>query len=102
MKRTWSLFQPTIFRCYMVLLHANYCSSQQCYNSDRNIAKDNIPCYPDRNVSFCCGKGWACLNNKLCQQQISDDQQSSITARGSCTDQTWESDDCPRFYIGMF
>lgn len=68
-----------------------------CYDSTGAVT-DNVPCNPDADVSVCCGAnqyGIACLDNKLCQGW--DGQ----VFRGTCTDKTWKSPDCPQFCKGQ-
>ncbi|AEO66599.1 uncharacterized protein THITE_118802 [Thermothielavioides terrestris NRRL 8126] len=67
----------------------------RCYYPNTNEATGDFPCDPDAAVSMCCGEGSMCLSNKSCKGP----KQNMI--RGSCTDQTWESLDCPLYcYLG--
>ena len=45
------------------------------------------------NVSACCAIGWACLDNGLCKSG------NGKIARGSCTDRSWNSLDCPQYCL---
>ena len=53
-----------------------------------------MPCFPDLEDSPCCGKNGTCLANGLCQNS-----KSNLTARGTCTDRTWKSSNCPQFCL---
>ncbi|KAK4181260.1 hypothetical protein QBC36DRAFT_227644 [Triangularia setosa] len=66
----------------------------KCYYPGGGEALDDVPCDPDAEVSVCCGRstsGGGCLSNKLC---MGTDGRMS---RGSCTDNTWMSPECPNF-----
>ncbi|KAK4141344.1 uncharacterized protein C8A04DRAFT_31094 [Dichotomopilus funicola] len=75
------------------------CAAQQqktCYYPDGSIAKGDHPCDTDAEHSPCCaGDVLAnqCLANKLCLSP------KGRYARGSCTDPTWTSPDCPQYCI---
>ncbi|KAK4247868.1 hypothetical protein C7999DRAFT_40858 [Corynascus novoguineensis] len=61
-------------------------------------AIDDHPCDPDaENSASCAGTplGLASLANKLCLSP------AGRLARGSCTDPTWKSPDCPRYCTHM-
>ncbi|KAK4039877.1 transcription initiation factor IID, 18kD subunit-domain-containing protein [Parachaetomium inaequale] len=65
-----------------------------CYYPNGDLAKDDHPCDPDAEHSPCCAAptvGKACLANKLCVSP------ENIYARGSCTDPTWMSPECPNY-----
>ena len=67
-----------------------------CYFPDGDISPYDTPCNPLANASVCCFTGQACLSNELCQA----DTDGVITyARGTCTDQSWKSPDCPEFCL---
>ncbi len=61
----------------------------QCYYPDGSIS-DDIPCRDP--TSACCSATSYCLTNGYC---LSDLQ----VIRSSCTDQTWQSPDCPTLCI---
>lgn len=73
----------------------------QCWFPDGSLAKDDQPCYPDRSDSFCCGtRGQTCSDDKLCLGLVGFGTPSYN--RGSCTDRTWKSPECPKFcYKGV-
>lgn len=62
-----------------------------CYFPNGDIAPTDYACNISANVSACCGFDYICLDNKICQS-ISGDN-----LRGTCTDQTWKSSNCPQF-----
>lgn len=64
--------------------------SKSCYYPDGIQATDNTPCSQNASVGICCGPGFTCLSNGLCQQ-------GQYLFRGTCTDSTWRNDDCPSY-----
>ena len=64
--------------------------TQTCYFLDGSEATDDIPCEsPSINdrVSACCNSKDICLENHLCLEQVG----GPMISRGSCTDETWQS-----------
>ncbi|KAL2015528.1 hypothetical protein VTK56DRAFT_5325 [Thermocarpiscus australiensis] len=72
------------------------CAQKQCYYPSGLEAATDFPCDPNAAVSPCCGggEGTFCLTNKLCRGP------NGNTIRGSCTDQSWSSPECPQFCLG--
>ncbi|KAL4810249.1 hypothetical protein BDV18DRAFT_156617 [Aspergillus unguis] len=64
-------------------------SSAKCFYPDATEATDDVQCQPGEN-SACCGQGSICLSNGLCMQVI----QPFGISRGSCTNPTFEIDEC--------
>ena len=83
------------------LLHL-VASAQPCYNHDGSIVREDTACNPDLEQSFCCGPGWTCLDNGICSNHNTTDltNQAAGQQRASCTDQSFESDQCPQFCPG--
>jgi hypothetical protein len=89
--------------CYLALLVVSLLSftTATCYFPDGTIPRQDTPC---RSSGFatCCGAGYACLTNNLCQLTgfVANpiDGQSEYV-RGSCTDKTWNSEFCPNVCI---
>jgi hypothetical protein len=81
----------------LVLFALVQCSLQQCYNMDGSIAAHHIACTEFASASDalvpCCEPGRTCLPNGMCSSSASDPN----LERESCTDQTWKSDNCPKF-----
>lgn len=71
----------------------------KCYRPNGSINPRDRPCNPNSNPSFCCGPGYACLDNHLCKSTNFADQPDLGFIRGTCTDSTWTSDACPKFCI---
>lgn len=72
-----------------------------CYNDDGQVALNDTACNSNLKESMCCRRYWTCLNNGLCSNQNTtelDDFPTSL-ARATCTDRTWESQQCPRFCL---
>lgn len=84
------------------MLHFIVCSlfsglafAQNCYFPNGAVATGNFACNPTAKVSVCCGTDSVCLDNKVC---LANNQE---TIRGSCTDQSWASSDCPGWCTGQ-
>jgi hypothetical protein len=72
-----------------------------CYFPSGKLAVNNIPCRDDTPNAACCGQGYACLSNGICQATGEELQKPGATefVRGSCTDKEWRSSSCPLFCI---
>ena len=77
------------------LIKAITVGAQKCYFPDGTEVNDDTPCRPQSSdqTSVCCGESDVCLGNSLCLIQTG----YGAIARGSCTDPTWQSDDCPQY-----
>jgi len=72
--------------------------SQSCYNPDGSLESGNRPCNPGVH-SPCCGTGWGCRADKVCECESGNGCARGSLARGSCSDSTWKSPDCPSVCI---
>jgi len=65
-----------------------------CFQPNGNITASDLPCDPNAAVSVCCGRnnGWVCLGNGMCWLPG-----LGALGRGTCTDRTWQSPDCPQY-----
>lgn len=81
--------------CLPLLAHA------ACYYPNGSIAPNDTPCRDDTAESTCCGQGYACLSNGICQATGQELQKGGGTdlVRGACTDRSWRSSGCPLFFI---
>ncbi|KAK1988565.1 hypothetical protein LZ30DRAFT_745029 [Colletotrichum cereale] len=72
-----------------------------CYYPDGSIAPNDTPCQDRTAESVCCGQGYACLSNGMCQATGKELQKGGATelVRGACTDRSWRSSSCPLFCI---
>lgn len=72
-----------------------------CYYPDGSIAPNDTPCQDRTAESTCCGQGYACLSNGMCQATGKELQKGGATelVRGACTDRSWRSSSCPLFCI---
>lgn len=72
-----------------------------CYYPNGDTAPQDTPCTDATAQSACCGEGYACLSNGICEATGDELQKpdASTYVRGSCTDQTWRSSDCPNFCV---
>ncbi|KAK4065545.1 hypothetical protein Trihar35433_7665 [Trichoderma harzianum] len=70
-----------------------------CYYPDGTPAPGDVPCTDSTDNSVCCGTGYACLSNGICQATGDELQKpgASEFVRGSCTDKTFRSSSCPSF-----
>lgn len=71
---------------------------QNCYFPNGVIARNDYPCTDLTNSVpgiqvHCCEVGRTCLPNRMC----SGNQQDENPMRGTCTDSTWNSPNCPKF-----
>ena len=60
----------------------------RCYTGNGTVSAD-LPCNLGQDISFCCGVGWSCLSNGLCQYR-----DSTSFAEGTCTDKTFPANSC--------
>ena len=89
--------------CFVTLFLRN--GHALCYFPDgKTVAKGYLPCLDNGN-SFCCGVGYACLSNQLCESlspnnltSLDKELQTSFV-RGACTDPAWKDSNCPSFCI---
>ncbi|KAL4743499.1 hypothetical protein BDV11DRAFT_178490 [Aspergillus similis] len=88
------------------ILHSTFFSvtlAAKCYYTDGTFALDEQqPCFPEKEHSACCGiaktngdENDYCLTNGLCLGQVKG--YTGFVLLNSCTDSSWESDDCPNF-----
>jgi len=88
----YTMRKPLLLLAHLAILRG--CLGK-CYYPDGTLAPGDIPCDPDAENSSCCsaksGDAFGCLANKLCRMP------SGRNVRGSCTDPTWMSPDCPKF-----
>ncbi|KAI1620716.1 hypothetical protein EDD37DRAFT_167713 [Exophiala viscosa] len=61
-------------------------------DSQYSIAQDDTACFPDQDNSPCCGTGWTCMSDGVC---YIEQEGESFYYRGTCTDRTWDSQQCP-------
>ncbi|KAL2820420.1 hypothetical protein BJX63DRAFT_418500 [Aspergillus granulosus] len=66
-------------------------STAVCYYPSGNPATEDVQCTPGEN-SACCGHGAICLSNGYCLGIV----QPFSLSRGSCTDPTFEIDECAK------
>ena len=70
-----------------------HASVQTCYFPDKTVAAADVPCNGASSTSACCNFNDVCLDNGLCLQS----EGPALMSRGSCTDSTWSSNQCPQF-----
>ena len=83
-----------LFISMCFLMNAIAVDTQQCYYPDGSKSNHTL-CRPlsSDQASACCPGSNICLDNSLCLTQTS----YGAIIRGSCTDPTWQSDECPRY-----
>lgn len=67
-----------------------------CYYPDGTINIGDHPCDPNADVSMCCSDISQCLTNGLCALGDTTSRSGISFARGTCTDESWESEICPQ------
>ena len=88
-------------RSLVYAFHLAALASATCYFPNGDVSPADVACESDATESFCCFNDQACLSNKLCLVNVNEtDPQNYIYARGTCTDQNWQSDACPQFCLG--
>ncbi|KAH6856258.1 hypothetical protein B0I37DRAFT_442955 [Chaetomium sp. MPI-CAGE-AT-0009] len=72
-----------------------------CYYPSGRLSPNDTPCRDDTPHATCCGQGYACLSNGMCQATGEELVKSGASefVRGACTDKTWRSSSCPLFCI---
>ena len=68
-----------------------------CYQPDGTLAWGDYACDLSNSDSTCCGGSMICLNNQMCWSES-----EGAYYRGSCTDKTWKSSNCPQFCTGQW
>ncbi|KAF6836625.1 hypothetical protein CMUS01_05329 [Colletotrichum musicola] len=83
------------------LLHSAPPTLAACYYPNGSISPNDMPCRDDTAESTCCGTGYACLANGMCQATGKELPKEGATelVRGACTDRSWRSSSCPLFCI---
>ncbi|CZR50375.1 uncharacterized protein PAC_00247 [Phialocephala subalpina] len=87
----------TVTLLLVLLFFLHVAKAAACYFPDGSLAAGDTPCNPaasDTDPSFCCGPGWACLNNTVCMATPSAVGWNGYPySRGSCTDKSWKCDE---------
>lgn len=71
----------------VVCLLLSVAAAQTCYYPDGLTVSQDIPCNTDASASSCCPSDSFCMDNGLCFG-------GGVVSRASCTDQSWESEQC--------
>jgi hypothetical protein len=69
-----------------------------CYYPSGDLSPTDFPC-TSSGESVCCGQGFICLSNGLCQNPSLPADSPGIYSRGSCTDKSWASPSCQNFCV---
>lgn len=84
----------------LLLSFSGLCYAQKgCFYPNGVRAGADFPCDPEAADSACCGVGevgTVCLTNGLCRRP------NGNIIRGSCTDRSWNSPECPKFCLGRY
>jgi hypothetical protein len=72
-----------------------------CYYPNGDVTPADVACSDTTEESACCGQGYACLSNGLCERNNDtlDANSESSYVRGSCTDPTFRSSYCPNYCV---
>ena len=86
--------------CLLLISTPYYVRATYYYPDGVTVAAGDFPCTPDGD-SACCGDGFVCLSNNICMATGNEVLKAgqSLYVRGSCTDRTWKSRNCPSFCI---
>ncbi|KAF2479227.1 hypothetical protein BDY17DRAFT_313780 [Neohortaea acidophila] len=87
----------SILLSFLVL--SSFQVSAICYYPDGTVTPGDVPCLTGNDPSFCCSFGYACLNNQICMTTSHTPNATNTYVRGSCTDPTWRSANCPSFCV---
>lgn len=95
-----NIFFLFLRRCHFVCFYfksstfSMAAGNDYCYFPNGDLSGVDSPCFPDEEVSPCCGLqgGWTCLTNGLCHNEI-----LKQIGRGTCTDSNWDSPSCPQY-----
>lgn len=87
---------PFLYPAAVIFIFAGPIEAATCYNPDRTIASNSVPCGSD-NTTSCCTTGAICLSTGYC---LSVTTQPFTLYRGSCTDSKW-GDSCA-YYCGSW
>ncbi|TFB00012.1 hypothetical protein CCMA1212_008256 [Trichoderma ghanense] len=93
-----AIFSKILPLSFLTLLLSSQATSL-CYYPDGTPAPGDVPCTDSTANSVCCGTGYACLSNGICQATGDELKKPGATefVRGSCTDKTYRSSSCPSF-----
>lgn len=84
----------TLFGIYAVL-RLSSTAFATCYFPNGNAVDSDTACNPNALESACCFDNQACLSNGLCVSDPRDPEKMRLH-RGTCTDHSWKSGNCPR------
>ncbi|KAJ4325467.1 hypothetical protein N0V94_000610 [Neodidymelliopsis sp. IMI 364377] len=84
----------TILTCSATVL------AQKCYFPNGGEVASDTVCNPNALVSACCYDNQACLSNGLCVSDPHDPVKARLH-RGTCTDASWKSGNCPRHCLDI-
>ena len=94
---------PTIL-WFSISIHETQGASS-CWFPNGAPAPVSLPCNLTESESACCARGLTCLSNGVCQidQDLENANDKIGTMwRGSCTDRSWQSSDCPLFCYSAY
>jgi hypothetical protein len=93
-----TMFCEPLFVLFSLLLFSISSVAARCWFPDgQTVATQDVPCSNSGN-STCCGPGFACLSNNICMATSYVINPPDVQfIRGSCTDQTWNDQNCPLF-----
>lgn len=81
----------------ILVLISTSVAEKVCYHPNGKVAEQTVPCYKTAGESFCCPFGHVCLSTKLCVNTLDLPTSIGRVIRGSCTDRSWKSKECPMF-----
>lgn len=81
---------------------AFYCSTNAiCYWPNGDPTSQDVACRDTSGDTACCSPGFACLENGLCMvtPHVDLSPENITYVRGSCTDMSWKSSNCPNYCV---
>ncbi|KAM7187628.1 hypothetical protein V8F20_010912 [Naviculisporaceae sp. PSN 640] len=100
-----STARSIVRRLSLLVISSSVLISAKCYYPNGLTALDT-PCTDSTEESTCCGPGYACVGHEssffLCQNTNSSTDDFSGFVRGSCTDKSWRSSNCPNVCVDEY
>ena len=80
---------------FCIVAKVTMTAAQTCYYPDGSVSERDTPCRATSQgqASECCAWLDVCLDNSLCLAQDGGE----VISRGTCTDRSWQSDQCPKY-----
>lgn len=95
-----SPFVVSLFSAFTFTTATLAASNSSCYYPS-GLETRGSACNPNAAISSCCGPGFVCLSNGLCEPGPENKKSYKYEYyRSSCTDSSWNSTSCPQYCVG--